>query len=664
MELTEARIQNYKCIDDSGWVDFERVTCFVGKNESGKTAFLQALEKLNPVDSTGNYDPLEEYPRRYYTRYKTRHEADPDIVASARYDLSSQEIEDIESEYGKGVLATDTVEVTKDYQNNLHWNVEINEEQIVQKLLGDYELHNSTQQSLSSATTLEELWTGVEDSEASSNEFSDLMTEVQALRGGSLDNELGENILRSYLPQFLYFDEYSIMEGDVYLDHIREKQRQSNLSDSDETFLSLLSIANLDLDDFSQIDDYEGIIAELEAASNYISEQVFEYWTQGPNLRVEFDKSNEESDDLPDQNPNQAQNQNQNQPQEKQPVLHVRIYNDQHKVTLPFDERSRGFVWFFSFLAYFGDMENDNRELVLLLDEPGLNLHAKAQHDFLRFINDRLAPNHPVAYTTHSPFMLEPERLHRSRLVIDDPESSHEGTEISDDILGSDEDTLFPLQAVLGYDLIRTLLIGPECLLVEGKSDMIYLQVMSDILDRKDRTPLSHRWTIVPVNGADNVPTFVSLFGASNLTIGVLLDDDSRIDQRLREIEERSVLDLDHVKTVSEFIDKDEGDTEDLFSEDFYASVVSEAYGFELRAVEDVPDTISLSDFQSQHPRITNQFESYFERWHVNEGTFRHHDPASELQKKRDYFEERIDEETVDRFEELFKDMNSIIDAE
>jgi hypothetical protein len=64
--------------------------------------------------------------------------------------------------------------------------------------------------------------------------------------------------------------------------------------------------------------------------------------------------------------------------------------------------------------------------------------------------------------------MLEPEKLHRARLVIDDPESSQEGTEISDDILGSDEDTIFPLQAVLGYDLIRTLLIGPECLLVEG----------------------------------------------------------------------------------------------------------------------------------------------------------------------------------------------------
>jgi hypothetical protein len=154
---------------------------------------------------------------------------------------------------------------------------------------------------------------------------------------------------------------------------------------------------------------------------------------------------------------------------------------------------------------------------------------------------------------------------------------------------------------------------------------------MSDILDRKDRTPLSHRWTIVPVNGADNVPTFVSLFGASNLEIGVLLDDDSRIDQRLKEIEERNVLDLGHVKTISEFVDEDEGDTEDLFSEEFYTSLVSEAYGFELRAVEDIPDTVGLSDLQEQHPRITNRFETYFDRWHINEGTFRHQDPASEL---------------------------------
>ena len=92
------------------------------------------------------------------------------------------------------------------------------------------------------------------------------------------------------------------------------------MTEADETFLSLLSIANIDLNDFSQMDDYKEIIAELEAASNHITEQVFEYWTQGPNLRVEFDKSEE----VPSPNNNQNRNRN------KEPVFHVRIHNQQH----------------------------------------------------------------------------------------------------------------------------------------------------------------------------------------------------------------------------------------------------------------------------------------------------------------------------------------------
>ena len=49
MKLTRARVTNYRSIDDSGWVTIDDVTCMVGKNESGKTAFLQALRRLNPV---------------------------------------------------------------------------------------------------------------------------------------------------------------------------------------------------------------------------------------------------------------------------------------------------------------------------------------------------------------------------------------------------------------------------------------------------------------------------------------------------------------------------------------------------------------------------------------------------------------------------------------
>ncbi len=651
MELQQVRVQNYKCIEDSGWVDFEQVTCFVGKNESGKTAFLQALNKLNPVKSSGDYDPLMEYPRRRFKQYeRTKHEQDPDQVASARYELSDSEVRAVEVEHGENILSSRTVTVTKDYKNQLHWEIDTNESQLCEYLLKQRDLHQKTNDFLNASDSIEELTEKIEESEASSDAFEDLKREVEQYRGQSLDNDIGSKILESHLPEFFYFNEYCLMDGKVDVSQLNRRQNKNNLSDSDETFLSLLSIAGLTLEEIRDASNFERIIAELEASSNLISDQVFKYWSQGPELEVKFERS-EDDQDL-------SRQQNQQNNGNTGPVLHVRVRNNRHRVSVSFNERSSGFIWFFSFLAYFSDLEYEDNDLVLLLDEPGLNLHAKAQHDFLQFINERLSPNYPVAYTTHSPFMLEPGNLHRARLVIDDPE---EGTKISEDVLGTDQDTVFPLQAVLGYDLIRTLLIGPECLLVEGKSDMTYLQLMSTILEEEDRTPLSHRWTIVPVNGADNVSTFVSLFGASELEIAILLDDDSKIDQRLQEIESRGVIDLDNVKTVSDFIEDNEGDTEDLFSNEFYLELVNAAYRFELQQKREVPNELSLDDIENQHPRITKRLELYFKNKEINDGKLEHQRPAAYFQKNRDMFEDTLDEETKDRFETLFQELNKIL---
>ena len=49
MKITRARVINYRSIDDSSWVSLEDVTALVGKNESGKTAFLQAIRKINSI---------------------------------------------------------------------------------------------------------------------------------------------------------------------------------------------------------------------------------------------------------------------------------------------------------------------------------------------------------------------------------------------------------------------------------------------------------------------------------------------------------------------------------------------------------------------------------------------------------------------------------------
>ena len=99
----------------------------------------------------------------------------------------------------------------------------------------------------------------------------------------------------------------------------------------------------------------------------------FNYWSQNKELRVKLQViATAESSAEP--------------PLDQAPLLQVRVENLRHRVTVPFDERSRGFVWFFSFLAYFSKLEEESTQpLILLLDEPGLSLHATAQHDLLRF---------------------------------------------------------------------------------------------------------------------------------------------------------------------------------------------------------------------------------------------------------------------------------------
>ena len=89
-------------------------------------------------------------------------------------------------------------------------------------------------------------------------------------------------------------------------------------------------------------------------------------------------------------------------------VFLTRVENTRHGVSVGFDERSAGFVWFFSFLVWFSQMEREyGDKLVILLNEPGLSLHGTAQADLLRYIKEKLLPQYQVIYSTHSPFMID-----------------------------------------------------------------------------------------------------------------------------------------------------------------------------------------------------------------------------------------------------------------
>ena len=67
LKAVRYRVQNFRNIDDSDCIPLERVTAFVGRNESGKTALLKALHKFNPA-TPEPYNPQKEFPRDRYTR--------------------------------------------------------------------------------------------------------------------------------------------------------------------------------------------------------------------------------------------------------------------------------------------------------------------------------------------------------------------------------------------------------------------------------------------------------------------------------------------------------------------------------------------------------------------------------------------------------------------
>jgi ABC-type ATPase involved in cell division len=116
-------------------------------------------------------------------------------------------------------------------------------------------------------------------------------------------------------------------------------------------------------------------------------------------------------------------------------------------------QRSRGVRWFLSFyLELMAASSREKQEMVLLVDEPGVSLHARAQEDVLKVFED-IKNNIHVIYTTHSPHLVDINKLHRVLAVQrDDVENQRSATTILDaaKLSNASPDTLSPLQSIMG----------------------------------------------------------------------------------------------------------------------------------------------------------------------------------------------------------------------
>lgn len=631
MLLKKVSIHKYKSfLTEQSYEVEPQITRIVGKNESGKTALLEALAKSNYFEDNTEFrfNKDLDYPRSELI--KVRNENPPALTCE--YELSDEDISCVETAFAKGIIPRKNFCVTSFYDNTSKASgVEIDFTVFKDWLISFFGVGDQGKQLIRAADSFSSL-----ESVVSENAELPAMEQIQAQLGeiktgaGDFENRLEGYIYNTYLspeiPKLWYFSDYFSLPCRINLDDFSTGQPTNNLSREEVKIANaLFELSGLRVSDIQNESNFEAFKAQLEATSNSITDDMFEYWTTNQNLEIRFEIEHA---------PNGVR------------YLNIRIYNSKHRVTLPLKNRSKGFLWFFSFLVWFSKIQGDKKsKYILLLDEPGLSLHASAQNDLLRFIDEKLAPEYQVIYTTHSPFMIDSLKLNEVRTVYD-TQNPKIGSVVSDAVEEKDSDTLFPLQAALGYTIAQNLYVSPKNLLVEGISDLVYLNHFSTILKDMGKEGLSEDITIVPVGGADKIATFISLMRGNELSTVCLLDTftDQAAQARLKRMVEQKIIADKKILYYHSIMAQAYADIEDLFDKEEYLVLFNGAFG----------KSVQISELDTNKPIM-----SQLKRLNGNKA-FNHYSPANYMAKNIGSLV--FSDETMGRFEKLFAMVNSKFD--
>lgn len=660
MQLVSAKVGPFKSINNAQLVDIDpHVTVFVGMNEAGKTVFLQALQKSGDAQKLEMFKPVHDYPRKTLTPYMKRHSIKPEIAVVLEYRPNADELTEVNNAVGTALNENFTFTVSHDYGNKLTIGCNVDEKPVVTAIVKAAPLSSDAAVALKSVSTLREIPDVLSKVELTPADQAFLAEVTERIKKSSWQTVVSNEVwmqLKSRIPKFVYFSDYDLLPGKINLADLQTRFNQSkssptSLSAQHRAALALLRMADVSLNEFIASSAYEELKAKIESVSISLTDQIMEFWKQNPDLEVEVDIKGDPADEVPFNNG---------------PNLYLRIRNRRHRgVSTPFEQRSRGFVWFFSFLVWFDSVQHQlslenpgsDTSLILLLDEPGLALHALAQDDLLRYI-DELTKRHQVLYTTHSPFMVHSERLHQVRMVED---KTDQGTTISSNLSSSDPKTIFPLQAALGWTIAQNLFIAEKNLLVEGPSELLYLQMMSAYLESEGKLAIRSDVTIVPAGGLDKVVTFVALLGANGLKLVILHDYHGAPEQSLVDLVRHKMISPKAILNVAQFRDLEKigtasysSDIEDLFDPTLYLEYFNKTYSAELKK-----KPLKLSELP-KGDRIVERVERHLKEKSISvrpSGGFNHYLVASKFAIEKPA---TFDADTVARFEHLFGEVGRL----
>lgn len=648
MKLIRFEITDFQCVRASNPVRVGNVTCLIGKNEAGKTALLRGLYKLNPViEADSAYDVVDDFPRSEVEQYEyelSRGERSPANVSRAEFQLDDEEIEPIVRDFGPEVLKSTVLTVSKGYDNVRSFFLDVNVDAAYKHFVRNLELPAEISEGMYECFNFGELADYLEENASSEPTIRELVDGLRTIQKQGLDRYIYLTYLRPGLPKFVYFNDYFQLRGQENLEALKERLDADSLKPSDYAMLGLMKLARLDVEQLLNPGRTQLLINKLEGAGNTISAQMFKYWTQNPKLQVKFDVRPANPDD----------------PAGEAGGLYIwtSVFDPAHSHSTLLSARSRGFVWFFSFLSWYSELRESDTPLILLLDEAGLSLHPKAQQDLLRFFEETLSPKHQLIYTTHSPFMVDPHNPQRIRYVEDtsqrtDVESDEEtgGTKVTEDASRVSEESLMPLDLIQRSAREEEFLKIRKQLLVEDIADSLYLQAMSRALSASGYTGLEE-WTVIPVGGVENIPSLLAQFDdTAEPVINAVLSSIGQADRDVFEaFQARQLLPADHVKALTTFSQTREAGIEDLFDLVFYVNLVNAAYRGYLK------NPIRVTDLRSDNLRIRDRVADYLGEDDIlsEHMRFNHRRPARLFADNVEKLRPELTKPTQDRFAAIF----------
>jgi predicted ATPase len=569
-----------------------QITALLGRNESGKSNLLRALHSLNPIEGFEELKPIKDFPR-----HRRLEECKSDTpVLSTTWKLSDDDKKAL-LEILPRSTGIETVDICRNYKGRTvgfpqlkpiafdDADVKGKIKKVAAALRALAEKEGGPATLASTAETFEKTANVIRDRDQWATQTAEAAKSLRtALAGADVDltdkqeevlcelEELAESIASdkdcqqkarnwavNAIPKFIYVDEYPELNGHQDIASYLQRKANNQLNESDKNFEKLCKVAGLKPDALQQLltqGDHETRNQLANRASAVVTAEIKRLWKDRA-LKIRFNLDAQHLDTI------------------------ISDPTSTYDVEVNLNDRSRGFQWFFAFYTTFsadtdgGEAEN----AILLLDEPGLYLHAKSQSDLLRHLEDDF-PNQ-ILYSTHSPFMVPTHALDSIRTVNIAEET---GTTVTNDPSG-DARTLFPLQAALGYDLAQSLFVGPNNLVVEGVTDFWILSAVNAYMNELGRRTLSENLTITPAGGAQKVSYMVALLTSESLNVLVLLDAERKSKATRDDLLNTKLIGEKNVVFVSEAINPSptEADIEDLLEPAMYESLVRECFSAELK---------------------------------------------------------------------------------